>query len=217
VHEDDAERAVRAGLSLAQAERGLDVGSELQARTAIATGLVVVGDVLGRGAAQEQAVVGETPNLTARLQALAEPGSVVMDAGARRLTGGLFEYADQPASSRGFAAPIAAARVLGESTTASRFEALRAASTPFVGRDEELALLERRWQQAKAGVLTNRGDVNLRRRLRRDHMSRLRLRLPLEFAKSNDADQQADRQKTTQCCQSGRTGLDPSRHSLASE
>jgi class 3 adenylate cyclase/tetratricopeptide (TPR) repeat protein len=151
-HEDDAEQAVRAGLYLAKAVRGLDVGSELQTRIGIATGLVVVGDVLGQGAAQEQAVVGETPNLAARLQALAEPGAVVIDATTRRLTGGLFEYTDlEPASLKGFAGPVAASRVLGESATRSRFEALRTASTPFVGRDEELALLERRWQQAKAG------------------------------------------------------------------
>jgi len=106
-HEDDAERAVRAGLDLAQAVRGLDVGSELQTRIGIATGLVVVGGVLGQGAAQEQAVVGETPNLAARLQALAEPGAVVIDAITRRLTAGLFEYADlEPASLRGIAAPV---------------------------------------------------------------------------------------------------------------
>jgi class 3 adenylate cyclase len=151
-HEYDAERAVRAGLDLVQAVRGLDVGSPLQTRIGIATGLVVVGDVLGQGSAQEQAVVGETPNLAARLQALAEPGSVVIDAGTRRLTGGLFEYANlEPASLRGIAAPVSASHVLRESAEASRFEALRAASTPFVGRDEELALLQRRWQQTKSG------------------------------------------------------------------
>ena len=151
-HEDDAERAVRAGLGLTRSVRGLDVGSELQTRIGIATGLVVVGDVLGHGAAQEQAVVGETPNLAARLQALAEPGAVIIDAATRRLTGGLFEYADlEPALLRGVAVPVKAARVLGESALGSRFEALRATSTPFVGRDEELALLARRWQRAKAG------------------------------------------------------------------
>jgi class 3 adenylate cyclase/tetratricopeptide (TPR) repeat protein len=151
-HENDAERAVRAGLDLAQAVRHLNVGSELQTRIGIATGLVVVGDVLGQGSAQEQAIVGETPNLAARLQTLAEPGAVVIDAATKRLIGGLFEYADlKPASLRGFAAPVATTRVLRESAAGSRFEALRVASTPFVGRDEELALLERHWQRAKAG------------------------------------------------------------------
>ena len=112
----------------------------------------MVGEVIGEGAAQEQAVVGETPNLAARLQSLAEPGTVVIDAATRRLTSGLFEYADLGAIAiKGFAAPVAVARVLRESAAEGRFEALRAASTPFVGRDEELALLARRWQQAKAG------------------------------------------------------------------
>jgi class 3 adenylate cyclase len=94
-HEDDVERAVRAGLAAIDAVRGLDVGSvKLQARVGIATGLVVVGDVIGHGAAQEQTVVGETPNLAARLQALAEPDTVVIAASTRRLLGALFEYCD---------------------------------------------------------------------------------------------------------------------------
>jgi len=141
-HEHDAERTVRAGLDLAQAVGDLDVGSELQTQIGIATGLVVIGDMLGQGAAPEQTVAGETPSLAARLQALAEPGGVIIDATTRQLTGGLFEYADL--------AGLPAARVLGESATASRFEALRATSTPFVGRDEELTLLVRRWEKAKA-------------------------------------------------------------------
>jgi len=94
-HEDDAERAVRAGLGLAEAVGRLDVKSvKLQARVGIATGLVVVGDLIGEGSAQEQSVVGETPNLAARLQALAEPDTVVIAAGTRRLVGDLFEYRD---------------------------------------------------------------------------------------------------------------------------
>jgi class 3 adenylate cyclase len=93
-HEHDAERAVRAGLNLVEAVPKLatNAGSPLQVRVGIATGLVVVGDLIGTGAAQEQAVVGETPNLAARLQALAEPGAVVIATSTRRLTGGLFEY-----------------------------------------------------------------------------------------------------------------------------
>ena len=94
-HEDDAERAVRAGLGLIDAVGRLDVKSvKLQARVGIATGLVVVGDLIGEGSAQEQSVVGETPNLAARLQALAEPDTVVIAAGTRRLIGDLFEYRD---------------------------------------------------------------------------------------------------------------------------
>src|SRR6516162_10056536 len=93
-HEHDAERAVRASLDLVKAVPKLatNAGSPLQVRVGIATGLVVVGDLIGAGAAQEQAVVGETPNLAARLQALAEPGAVVIASTTRRLTGGLFEY-----------------------------------------------------------------------------------------------------------------------------
>jgi class 3 adenylate cyclase len=92
-HEHDAERAVRAGLALVEAVPKLatTAGSPLQVRVGIATGLVVVGDLIGAGAAQEQAVVGETPNLAARLQALAEPGAVVIATATRRLTGGLFD------------------------------------------------------------------------------------------------------------------------------
>ena len=95
-HEHDAERAVRAGLALVEAVPKLatNAGSPLQVRVGIATGLVVVGDLIGAGAAQEQAVVGETPNLAARLQTLAEPGAVVIAAATRRLTGGLFDYRD---------------------------------------------------------------------------------------------------------------------------
>src|SRR5689334_25412663 len=92
-HEDDAERAVRAGLDVIDAVARLDVKSAtLQARVGIATGLVVVGDLIGEGSAQEQSVVGETPNFAARLQALAAPGAVVISAGTRRLIGDLFEY-----------------------------------------------------------------------------------------------------------------------------
>jgi class 3 adenylate cyclase/tetratricopeptide (TPR) repeat protein len=152
--EHDAERAVRAGLALVETVTGLDTAARapLQVRIGIATGLVVVGDLIGQGAAQEQAVVGETPNLAARLQALAAPETVVIAPSTRRLTGGLFDYADVgPVEIRGLAAPVEAVRVLRESAAVSRFEALRATRTPLVGRDEELALLQRRWQQAKAG------------------------------------------------------------------
>src|SRR6266436_4225532 len=153
-HEDDAERAVRAGLGVVDAVGRLDVKSvKLQARVGIATGLVVVGDLIGEGSAQEQSVVGETPNLAARLQALAEPGAVVIAAGTRRLVGDLFEYRDLGAVEvKGIAAPVPAWQVLRPSVVESRFEALRgSALSPLVGRDEEIDLLLRRWARAKAG------------------------------------------------------------------
>src|SRR5262245_23040716 len=139
-HEHDAERAVRAGLALVEAVPKLatNAGSLLQVRVGIATGLVVVGDLIGAGVAQELAVVGETPNLAARLQALAEPGAVVIAASTRRLTGGLFDYRNLGRTAlKGFAGNVPAWQVLGASAIESRFEAMRTAMTPLVGRDEE--------------------------------------------------------------------------------
>jgi class 3 adenylate cyclase/predicted ATPase len=153
-HEDDAERAVRAGLGSIDAVGRLDVKStKLHARVGIATGLVVVGDLIGEGSAQEQSVVGETPNLAARLQSLAEPDAVVIAAGTRRLVGDLFEYRDLGAVKvKGIAGPVPAWQVLRPSGVESRFEALRGAPlTRLVGRDEEIDLLLRRWARAKAG------------------------------------------------------------------
>src|SRR5215469_8351893 len=153
-HEDDAERAVRAGLGAIDAVGRLEVKSaKLQARVGIATGLVVVGDLIGAGPAQEQSVVGETPNLAARLQALAEPDTVVIAAGTRRLVGDLFEYRDLGAVEvKGIAASVPAWQVLRPSAVASRFEALRSlALPPLVGRDEETDLLLRHWSRAKVG------------------------------------------------------------------
>ena len=120
----------------------------------IATGLVVVGDLLGEGSAQEEAVVGETPNLAARLQALAEPGTVVVADGTRRLIGELFELENLGIPQlKGIAAPKACWRVIGERVVEGRFEAhLAGPLLPLVGRDEELALLQRRWQQAASGA-----------------------------------------------------------------
>jgi class 3 adenylate cyclase len=153
-HEDDAERAVRAGLGVIEAVGRLDVKSvRVQARVGIATGLVVVGDLIGEGSAQEQSVVGETPNLAARLQTVADPGMVVIAASTRRLVGDLFEYGDLGAVEvKGIPAPVLAWQVLRPSVVASRFEALRgSALTRLVGRDEEIDLLLRRWERAKAG------------------------------------------------------------------
>jgi class 3 adenylate cyclase/tetratricopeptide (TPR) repeat protein len=151
-HEDDAEQAVRAGLAVIDAVGRLATQEPLNARIGIATGLVVVGDLIGAGAAQERGVVGETPNLAARLQALARPGTLVVAEGTRRQVGTLFEIEDlglQPLA--GFGEPQPAWRVIGESGVVSRFEALRSGTTPLVGRDEELDLLLRRWQQARTG------------------------------------------------------------------
>src|SRR5690242_17343093 len=151
-HEDDAERAARAGLAVIEAVGQLATQEPLNVRIGIATGLVVVGDLIGAGAAQERGVVGETPNLAARLQALARPGTLVVADSTRRQIGTLFEIEDLgPQPLAGFADPQPAWGVIGGSGVVSRFEALRSGTTPLVGRDEELDLLLRRWQQAKLG------------------------------------------------------------------
>jgi class 3 adenylate cyclase/predicted ATPase len=151
-HEDDAERAVRAGLAVIDAVGRLAIPEPLNVRLGVASGLVVVGDLIGAGSAQERGVVGETPNLAARLQAMAQPGILVIAESTRRQIGALFEIEDlgaQPLA--GFAEPQHAWRVVGDSGVVSRFEALRSQAAPLVGRDEEVDLLLRRWQQAKDG------------------------------------------------------------------
>jgi class 3 adenylate cyclase/predicted ATPase/energy-coupling factor transporter ATP-binding protein EcfA2 len=151
-HEDDAERAVRAGLAVIDAVRALNLSQPLAVRLGIASGLAVVGDLIGEGAARERGVVGETPNLAARLQALAMPNRVVIADGTRRQIGGLFEVENLgPQALLGFAEAPRAWQVVGESGVVSRFEALRTQQTALVGRDEGLDLLRRRWWQAKAG------------------------------------------------------------------
>jgi class 3 adenylate cyclase len=151
-HEDDAERAVRAGLELVGAVSALQSNAPLQIRVGIATGLVVVGDLIGTGSAQEQAVVGETPNLAARLQGIAEPNTVVIAEGTRRLLGNLFELEAVGAKDlKGIAGPLRAWVALRPSSIESRFEALHATNlTALVGREEELELLLRRWSRAKS-------------------------------------------------------------------
>jgi class 3 adenylate cyclase len=151
-HEDDAERAVRAGLELIAAVTGITTRASLQTRVGIATGLVVVGDLIGSGEAQERGIVGETPNLAARLQAIAEPNSVVIAEGTQKQLGNLFELQDLGARDlKGLAGLTRAWAVLRRSSIESRFEALRSGRTPFVGRAEEFELLLRRWQQVKSG------------------------------------------------------------------
>jgi class 3 adenylate cyclase/predicted ATPase len=151
-HEDDAERAVRAGLATIDAVSKLQGPVPLRVRIGIATGLAVVGDLTGTGAAQERGVVGETPNLAARMQGLAEPNAVVIADATHRQLGRLFDLRDLGSTAlAGFAEPQHAWRVLGESAVASRFEALRSEKTPLVGRAEEFDTLSRRWEQAKTG------------------------------------------------------------------
>jgi class 3 adenylate cyclase len=130
-HEDDAEQAVRAGLALvdAVAKLSTNANAALSARIGIATGVTVVGDLTGEGAAQERAAIGETPNLAARLQTLAEPGTVLICPSTRRLTGGYFDYRDiGPLTSKGWAEPVRVWQVVGASGVVSRFEAMHNAS-----------------------------------------------------------------------------------------
>lgn len=154
-HEDDAERSVRAGLSIMNVLTGVDTpqGILLQARIGIATGLVVVGDLVGDGAAQEAAVVGETPNLAARLQAVAEPGQILVSTRTRQLLGDLFAFDDLGSKSlKGLAEQVQIYRVRGEQVVESRFAAAHAGGLgKMAGRDQELALLIERWRQAKGG------------------------------------------------------------------
>jgi hypothetical protein len=152
-HEDDAERAVRAGVEVVAALSALNSPEPLQTRIGIATGLVVVGDLIGSGASQEQAIVGETPNLAARLQGIAEPNSVVIADSTRKLVGSLFELEDLGAQNlKGIAGPMRAWTAVRSSAVESRFEALHAGGLiELVGREEELELLLRRWSKAKTG------------------------------------------------------------------
>jgi class 3 adenylate cyclase len=150
-HEDDAERAVRAGLGLIEATRLLKHPQEV--RVGIATGLVVVGEVVGSGGASEEAAIGETLNLAARLQTEALPGSVILDPKTRALLGNLFELESLGHRFlKGFSDPIEAWRVLAETRSDSRFEAVRTRGlSRLIGRDQDLGLLLARWEQAKAG------------------------------------------------------------------
>jgi class 3 adenylate cyclase len=151
-HEDDAERAVLAGLSAIQAISRLRTPDReaLAVRIGIATGLVVIGDLIGEGAAREEAVVGETPNLAARLQTLASPNELLIGPITRQLVGGAFELEELgPQALKGFAVPVPVWRVSGTRSVESRFEARTSGLTPMVGREQEVALLFERWQQAK--------------------------------------------------------------------
>jgi class 3 adenylate cyclase len=148
--EDDAERAVNAGLGVVENVRQLhdDTGLPLQARVGIASGLVLIGDLFGAG----HDVVGETPNLAARLQTCAEPNTVVISGETRQLVRGLFEYAPVDAKRlKGFAMPIESWRVIKSAEIVNRFRALRAPDTPLVGREQQADLMIGCWEKAKAG------------------------------------------------------------------
>jgi class 3 adenylate cyclase len=152
-HEDDAERAVRTGLELITAVSALKTPVSLQIRVGVASGLVVVGDLMRSGNAIERGIVGETPNLAARLQGIAEPNRVVIAESTRKLLGNLFELEDLGAQDlKGIAGPVRAWVALRAASVESRFEALHASGvTELVGREEELELLLRRWSKAKTG------------------------------------------------------------------
>ena len=150
---EDAVRAVRSGLEIVTAVSRLTYTPPLQVRIGIHTGPVVVGEI-GAGERTERLALGETPNIAARVQGVAEPDSVVMSAATYRLAAGLFECQDLgPQTLKGILTPMALYRVVGESAAQSRFEvAVGTGLTPLVGREEELGLLQRRWTQAKEGA-----------------------------------------------------------------
>jgi class 3 adenylate cyclase/tetratricopeptide (TPR) repeat protein len=164
-HEDEAERSARAALDIVEAMAELNAairrppGVELAVRIGIATGPVIVGDQIGEGTASETAVVGETPNLAARLQGLAQPNQIVVSAATRAMLGDHFDLDDLGAYElKGFAEPVPAWRVLSARDVESRFAATRTGSSaPLVGRQEEMGLLLRAWEASCRG----RGQVVL--------------------------------------------------------
>ena len=163
-HEDDAERAVRAGLELVAAVGGLKTHAPLQTRVGIATGLVVVGDLIGSGASQEQAIVGETPNLAARLQGVAEPNSVVIAESTRKLVGNLFELEDLGAQDlKGISGPVRAWAALRPSFSGKPlrgFSRERPDRTCRAGRRTRIAaaaLVESKDRRRPSGVAFRRG------------------------------------------------------------
>jgi class 3 adenylate cyclase len=187
-HEDDAERTVRAGLALVSAVSDLKTHAPLHTRVGIATGLVVVGELIGSGETQERGIVGETPNLAARLQGLAEPNSVVIAESTRKLLGNLFDLEDLGARDlKGIAGPVRAWAALRQASVEGRFDAFHASGlTELVGREEELDLLLRRWLKAKdgqgqvvllsgeAGIGKSRLTASLMERLASEPHTRLR-------------------------------------------
>jgi class 3 adenylate cyclase len=154
-HEDDAERAVRAGLAILDVVGTLKPAPDvrLQARIGVASGIVVVGDLVREGVTQENAAIGATTNQAARLQSLAEPNTIVISPETHRLIGALFEYRDLGDHAlKGFAKPVHVRQVVRASNLENRFEAREQAASPLLGREEELDFLMRRWQHAKTGA-----------------------------------------------------------------
>ena len=199
-HEDDAERAVRAGLDVAAVVPNLDTRAKesLRVRIGIATGIVVIGKLVGLGSAQEQAAVGRDPNLAARLQALAEPGSVVIAESSRRLLGEMFDLKSLGVLTLKGSIPNSCWTVLREVQNVSRFEASRSRGvTPFVGREHEVALLPDRWRKVEEGkgqVVLLSGEAGIgksrhSRRLERPHSNapHVRVRYQCSPHRINDA------------------------------
>ncbi len=152
-HEDDAERAVHASLALVRAIELLPAKEKLSARVGVATGVAIVGDMSDSAISEEHGILGDTPNLAARLQSLAEPGSVVISERTRTIAGPQFEYLDLgKVEIKGFARPVAAWRVAGKTTVTSRSHALQSCDVlPLIGRDEEMELILSRWKRARRG------------------------------------------------------------------
>ena len=165
--EDAAERAVRAALGILSEVGAIETpdGTRVQARIGIATGLVVVGEIIGTGMAQERTIVGETPNLAARLQALAEPDCIIISESTQKLLGGLFELTHAGEHElKGFARPLPAWRVCGEAAVESRFAAIRTGGLPLIGRAHEMGLVRERWQLARQGegqIVTVIGEAGI--------------------------------------------------------
>jgi class 3 adenylate cyclase/tetratricopeptide (TPR) repeat protein len=165
--EDAAERAVRAGIAILSEAGAIEMpdGARVQVRIGIATGLVVVGEIIGTGPAQERTIVGETPNLAARLQALAGADCILVSESTQKLLGGLFELAHTGEHAlKGFARPLPAWRVCGEAPVESRFAAIRAGGLPLIGRAHEMGLMRERWHLARQGegqIVTVTGEAGI--------------------------------------------------------
>lgn len=165
--EDAAERAVRAAIGILSEVGAIETpdGARVQARIGIATGLVVVGEIIGTGMAQERTIVGETPNLAARLQALAGPDCIIISESTQKLLGGLFELTHAGEHElKGFARPVPAWRVCGEASVESRFAAIRTGGLPLIGRAPEMGLMRERWHLARQGegqIVTVIGEAGI--------------------------------------------------------
>jgi class 3 adenylate cyclase len=165
--EDAAERAVRAAIGILSEVGAIDVpgGTRVQARIGIATGLVVVGEIIGTGTAQERTIVGETPNLAARLQALAGADCILVSESTQKLLGGLFELTRTGEHElKGFSRPVPAWQVCGEASVESRFAAIRAGGLPLIGRAHEMGLMRERWHLARQGegqIVTVSGEAGI--------------------------------------------------------